>query len=55
MSSRQRMLDALNCRKPDEVPCSFMLFNGLKAESRDYLDFIQREFLRWPGSPRGRT
>ena len=25
------------------TPCSFMLFNGLKAECRDYLDFIQRQ------------
>ena len=41
MSSRQRMLAALRCQKPAVVPCSFMLFNGLKAESRDYLDFIQ--------------
>ena len=43
MSSRQRMLAALNCKNLDTVPCSFMLFNGLKAESSDYLDFIQRQ------------
>jgi len=43
MSSRQRMLAALSGQKPDIVPCSFMLFNGLKTESQDYLDFIQRQ------------
>lgn len=43
MTSRQRLLVALNCQQPDLLPCSFMLFNGLKAESHDYLDFIQRQ------------
>jgi len=37
------MLTALSGGKPETVPCSFMLFNGLKAESHDYLDFIQRQ------------
>lgn len=37
------MLTALSGQKPDAAPCSFMLFDGLKAESRDYLDFIQRQ------------
>jgi hypothetical protein len=37
------MLAALNCQTPEKAPCSFMLFNGLKAGSRDYLDFIQRQ------------
>ena len=43
MTSRQRMLAALNHENVDHIPCSFMLFNGLKAESHDYLDFIQRQ------------
>jgi hypothetical protein len=43
MSSRQRLLAALSCQSPDRVPCSFMLFNGLKAECHDYLEFIQRQ------------
>jgi len=43
VSSRQKMLTALSGGKPETVPCSFMLFNGLKTESRDYLDFIQRQ------------
>lgn len=29
MSSRQRMLAALNCQKPDHVPMAFMLFSAL--------------------------
>jgi hypothetical protein len=37
------MLSALNGGEPDTVPCSFMLFNGLKEASRDYLDFIRRQ------------
>jgi hypothetical protein len=37
------MLAALNGGKPDIIPCSFMLFNGLKTESQDYLDYIQRQ------------
>lgn len=43
MSSRQRMLAALSGEKPEIIPCSFMLFNGLKAESEDYLDFIRKQ------------
>ena len=43
MSSRQRMLAALNCNNQGDIPCSFMLFNGLKDESTDYLDFISRQ------------
>jgi hypothetical protein len=37
------MLTALSGGKPDGVPCSFMLFNGLKYECQDYLDFIQAQ------------
>jgi hypothetical protein len=37
------MLAALNGKKPETVPCSFMLFNALKPESRDYLDFVKRQ------------
>jgi len=43
MSSRNRMLAALNCREPDRPPCSFMLFNGLKSVCDNYLDFIERQ------------
>jgi uroporphyrinogen-III decarboxylase len=43
MTSRERMLAALNSREPDHAPCSFMLFNGLKTECRDYFEFIERQ------------
>jgi hypothetical protein len=43
MTSRERMIAALDCREPDRVPLSFMLFNGLKSTSTDYKDFIQRQ------------
>ena len=43
MSSRERMIAALDHREPDHVPLSFMLFNGLKSISTDYFDFIQRQ------------
>jgi hypothetical protein len=43
MSSRQRLLAALSCEQTNAIPCAFMLFNGLKDESCDYLDFIQRQ------------
>lgn len=43
LDSRQRMLAALNRQEPDHVPCSFMLFNGLKSTCRDYQQFIERE------------
>jgi Uroporphyrinogen decarboxylase (URO-D) len=43
MTSRQRMLAALNGQEPDHLPCSFMLYNGLKSTCRDYLEFIQKQ------------
>jgi hypothetical protein len=43
MSSRQRMLAALNLEEPDHTPCSFMLFKSLHLACRDYIDFIERQ------------
>jgi uroporphyrinogen-III decarboxylase len=43
MTSRERMLAALNRQEPDHVPCSFMLFNALKSSCRDYAEFIERQ------------
>ena len=58
MSSRQRMLAALERREPDHTPCSFMLYNGLKSTCQDYAEFIQRQvemgldtFVRLPPRP----
>ena len=43
MSSRQRMLAALNCQEPDYPPCSFMLYKGLKSTCQDYAEFVERQ------------
>jgi hypothetical protein len=41
LSSRQRMLLALDRQQPDHTPCSFMLFGGLWSVSASYLSFVQ--------------
>ena len=43
MSIRHKLLSALNCENDGPIPCSFMLFNGLKSECSNYLEFIQRQ------------
>lgn len=43
MTSRQRMLAALDRQEPDHTPCSFMLFNALKSTCRDYAEFVERQ------------
>jgi hypothetical protein len=37
------MLAALDCRAPDHVPCSFMLYNALRCACDDYVQFIERQ------------
>jgi hypothetical protein len=37
------MLAALNCQEPDHVPCSFMIYGGLKGRCQTYLEFIERQ------------
>lgn len=43
LSSRERMLAALDCQTPDHPPCSFMIFGALHQKSNSYLDFIARQ------------
>jgi len=43
ISSRERMLAALNCQSPDHPPCSFMIFGALLQKSDSYLEFIQQQ------------
>lgn len=43
MTSRQRMLAALECRTPDHVPCAFMMYKALKNECRDHAAFLQAQ------------
>ncbi len=42
MTPRERLLCALNCEKPDYVPCSFMLFRALRLRARDDYDYIEK-------------
>jgi hypothetical protein len=43
ITSRQRMLAALNCQPVDHTPCAFMMFKGLKNGCQDELEFYQRQ------------
>ena len=43
LTSRQRMLAALSNQPPDHTPCAFMLFKGLHARSRSYLEYLQAQ------------
>lgn len=37
MTSRERLLSAINCEKPDHIPLSFMIFSALKERVRQDL------------------
>lgn len=43
MSSRRRMPAAPGQHEPDHVPCSFMMFGGLKSTCNDYVEFVERQ------------
>ncbi len=43
MTSRQRMLAALECRSSDHVPCAFMMYKALKNECRDHAAFLHAQ------------
>lgn len=43
MTSRERMLAAIDGREPDHIPCSFMLYNAVRDKSADYNDFVRRQ------------
>ena len=43
LSSRDRMLEAIACREPDYVPCSFMIFNGLRKNCKDQFEFVEKQ------------
>lgn len=42
MNSRERMLTALQCGRPDVVPLSFMIFNALGARCAGWRDLAER-------------
>lgn len=43
MTSRQRMLAALECQEPDHIPCSFMMFRGFQARCANYQEFLEQQ------------
>lgn len=43
MTSRERMLGALECREVDYVPCSFMIFAALRGRCASDEEFVRRE------------
>ena len=43
LSSRENMLAVLNHEHPTYTPCSFMMYKGLLENSKNYLDFLQKQ------------
>lgn len=43
MTSRQRMLASMACEPVDYVPCSFMIFEALRAQCADQVAFVLRQ------------
>ncbi len=43
LSSRERMLAALECRAPDYVPCCFSAFQILQHKCRDQFEYVERQ------------
>ena len=43
MTSRERMLAALDFKEPDYIPCSFMIFTALKERCADEFEFVEKE------------
>ena len=41
LTSKERMLCALECRKPDYVPCSFMIYSKLYYETNTQEEYIE--------------
>ncbi len=43
LSSRERMLAALECREPDYVPCCFSAFQILRQKCKDQLEYVEKQ------------
>jgi len=43
ISSRDRMLQALNLEESNYIPCSFMIFSALQQKCKDQFEFINRQ------------
>ncbi|MBC8458270.1 MAG: hypothetical protein H8D67_09775 [Deltaproteobacteria bacterium] len=43
LSSRERMLEAIEHRETDYVPCCFMIFGALRDKCKDRYEFVQKQ------------
>ncbi len=43
MTSKERMLAAIECRETDYVPCSFMLFFNLYYHCKTEKEFVEKQ------------
>jgi uroporphyrinogen-III decarboxylase len=43
LSSRERMMAAIECRETDYVPLCFMIFRALRSRCRDEYDFVEKQ------------
>ncbi len=43
LSSRERMIAAMECREPDYVPLCFMIFRALRSRCKDQYEFMERQ------------
>jgi hypothetical protein len=43
LSSRERMIAAIECREPDYVPLCFMIFRALGSRCKDQYEFMERQ------------
>ena len=43
LSSRERMMAAIECREPDYVPLCFMIFAALKNRCADHYEFVEKQ------------
>lgn len=43
ISSRERMMAAIECRESDHVPLCFMIFSTLRNKSKDPFDFVDKQ------------
>jgi len=43
VSSRERLLAAMNNEFIDYVPCSFMIFTGLRLQCKDHFEFVEKQ------------
>lgn len=43
LSSRERLMAAIECREPDYVPLCFMIFSALRRKCKDQYEFVEKQ------------